>query len=179
MSRPATVSSPVLLRWLARWRVPLGFVAAAVVFWLASPTRLSLAIGSFVAAVGEGVRLWASGHLEKSHEVTASGPYRWMRHPLYVGSMIIGGGLAIAAAHPSVALLIATYLAATITSAIRTEESYLRERFGPAYDAYAASDRHLVSRRFSVERALRNKEYRAVSGLLAGMALLALKLWVS
>jgi protein-S-isoprenylcysteine O-methyltransferase Ste14 len=177
MPRPVTHSSPPLARALARGRVPLGFAAAVVAFWLARPTRLSLLAGGVVAVVGEAIRVWAAGHLEKSREVTVSGPYRFTRHPLYVGSSLIGVGLAAAAAHPAVAALVAVYLAATITSAIRTEEAYLRERFGEAYRAYTAGEGPRVARRFSLERVVRNKEYRAVAGLLAGLAILTARIW--
>ena len=66
-----------------------------VVLWLAQPTRATLAIGTALAIGGECLRVWASGHLNKAREVTASGPYRWFAHPLYVGSSIMGVGLAI------------------------------------------------------------------------------------
>ena len=82
---------------LARFRVPLGFAAAAVGMALARPTLQSLLIGGVVAVVGETVRVWASGHIEKGREVTRSGPYRFVRHPLYLGSAIIGVGFMIAA----------------------------------------------------------------------------------
>src|SRR5688500_1449733 len=55
---------------LARWRVTLGFVFAAIVLWLATPTPQSLVIGAIIAAIGESIRIWAAGHLEKSKEVT-------------------------------------------------------------------------------------------------------------
>lgn len=175
--RPALASSSPVARWLARRRVPLGFLAAALVLLLARPTPASMLLGGAVAALGEAIRVWAAGHLEKSREVTTSGPYRWTRHPLYVGSSVIGLGLAVAAASPVVAILVAAYLGATIASAIRTEEAFLRARFGQAYDAYADGAAPHVTRRFSVARALRNKEYRAVAGLLGGIALLALRAW--
>jgi protein-S-isoprenylcysteine O-methyltransferase Ste14 len=176
-ARPALDSSSPLARWLARWRVPLGFVAAALVLWLARPTPASLLLGATVAAAGEAFRLWAAGHLEKSREVTTSGPYRFTRHPLYVGSSVIGAGIAIAAAQAAVAACVALYLAATISSAIRTEEAFLRARFGDAYDAYAGGAAHAGARRFSLSRAVRNKEYRAVAGLTAGFTLLFLRAW--
>jgi len=176
-ARPALASSSPLARWLARWRVPLGFLAAALVLWLARPTRLSLLLGAAVSAAGEAIRVWAAGHLEKSREVTTSGPYLWSRHPLYVGSSVIGIGLAIAAAHLGVAALVAVYLVATISSAIRTEEAFLRARFGGAYDAYTGGAAPDAGRRFSLARAVRNKEYRAVAGLAVGFALLALRAW--
>jgi protein-S-isoprenylcysteine O-methyltransferase Ste14 len=75
---------------LARLRVPLGFVFGAVALWLAAPSWSSLLAGSMIATVGEGVRIYAAGHIEKGREVTKSGPYRFTRHPLYVGSALIG-----------------------------------------------------------------------------------------
>ena len=83
---------------LARRRVALGFACAAIALWLAKPTPRSLVIGATVASVGELLRIWAAGHLEKGREVTVSGPYRFSRHPLYVGSSLIGVGIAIASA---------------------------------------------------------------------------------
>jgi hypothetical protein len=65
----------------------------------------------------------------------------------------------------------------TYSSAIRREEAFLTERFGAAYPDYKAGRLGGVARRFSVERALRNREYRAVSGLVAALAILAFKIW--
>ena len=56
---------------LARRRIPLGFVAGALVLWLATPSGGSLLAGTPVAVFGEALRLWAAGHLNKSNEVTA------------------------------------------------------------------------------------------------------------
>lgn len=160
---------------LARSRVPLGFVCGAAVIWLAQPTFRSLAIGGVVAAAGELVRIWAAGHLEKGREVTQSGPYRLMRHPLYTGSALIGVGVAIASAQWSVAALVAAYLVSTIVSAIRHEEANMRADFGDGYDAYLSSRATPVDRAFSLERALRNKEYRALVGLAVVAAIFTFK----
>lgn len=171
-------SLEMLIRFLARRRVALGFLFGAAVVMLARPTWRSLAIGAAVALVGQAVRLWAAGHLEKSREVTSSGPYRFTRHPLYVGSSIMALGVALGARSVMVALLVLLYMATTITAAIRSEEAFLRERFGEAYDAYAESRGAPVARRFSWERAWRNKEYRSVTGLILFLAVLALTvLW--
>jgi protein-S-isoprenylcysteine O-methyltransferase Ste14 len=169
-----------LTRRLARLRVPLGFVSAAVVVWLAAPTPMLLAWGSAVAALGEGLRLWAAGHLNKSREVTSSGPYRYFAHPLYVGSATMGVGLAIASGSVLVGVLIAIYLATTITAAIRSEEAYLREKFGTEYEAYrrgasASAEKTTPRRPFSLAQAMANREYRSVAGLLAAVLLLLLK----
>ena len=161
-----------MLKKIARWRVPLGFAFGLLALWLADPTRQSILAGAVVALIGEAIRIWAAGHLEKSREVTASGPYAWTRHPLYFGSTLIGIGLAIGAASIAVALLVLGYLAVTLTAAIRTEEAHLTEKFGAAYPEYRAG-RHSVKRSFSLERALRNREYRAAIGVVVVLAVLA------
>lgn len=160
----------------ARWRVPLGFVTGGLVLWLARPSPRSLAIGLPIALAGQLLRIWAAGHLEKSREITTSGPYRVARHPLYLGSSLMGAGLAVASRDWLVAALIATYLAVTLWTAIRTEEAFLRATFGDGYDRYAqgdlSKDAPRVARRFSLARVWRNKEYRAPLGLLALSAFL-------
>jgi protein-S-isoprenylcysteine O-methyltransferase Ste14 len=160
---------------LARYRVRLGFVAAVAAFWLAAPTRSSLIAGAAVASIGEGLRIWAAGHLEKGREVTASGPYRWTRHPLYVGSAILGVGFAIASASIASAGLVIAYLAMTLTAAIRSEERHLTEKFGAAYPEYREGRAPSVARHFSAARTMRNREYRALLGLALILALLAWK----
>lgn len=166
---------PDVATLLARSRVPLGFAFGAAVLVLATPTPRSLLVGAAVALVGESIRIWAAGHLEKGNEVTRSGPYRLSRHPLYVGSAIIGAGVAIASARMSAAIIVAVYLAATITAAIRHEEAGMRTRFGDQYDAYLQSRAQPVERPFSFDRAMRNKEHHTLAGLAAVAAILAAK----
>jgi protein-S-isoprenylcysteine O-methyltransferase Ste14 len=162
----------LVLKRIARWRVSLGFVLGVVALWLARPTPRSLQAGAIVAVAGEAFRIWAAGHLEKGREVTTTGPYRLTRHPLYLGSTIMGVGLAIASSSPIVAALVLGYLVVALTAAIRTEESHLTEKFGAAYPAYREGRIEGARRRFSVERALRNREYRAVIGLVVAFAVL-------
>jgi len=165
-----------LTQTLARRRIALGFLAAFAVLLLARPTPLTWWIGLIIAAVGEGVRIWAAGHLEKGSEITRSGPYRWSRHPLYVGSSIIAAGIVVASRSVPVGIVAAFYMGATLTAAIRTEETFLTDRFGDGYDRYRESRAEPMPRRFSAARAMRNREYRAVAGLAAGFALLALRM---
>lgn len=168
-----------MTRLLARWRVFLGFVFAALVLWLASPTPNALLLGAAIAVMGECLRLWAAGHLEKSKEVTRSGPYRYTRHPLYLGSSIIGVGIAVASHSLIVSGLVVAYMALTLTAAMRSEEAHLREKFGDAYDAYAEKRAAPMDRPFSWSRAIGNREHHTMLGLATGLALLATKLWGS
>jgi hypothetical protein len=162
------------MKRLARLRVPLGFTFGVVVLWFAQPTRGTLEWGSGIALAGEALRIWAAGHLYKSREVTASGPYRWLAHPLYVGSSVMGVGLAVASNSLIVAALILAYLMVTITAAISTEEAFLRSAFGTRYDEYRRG-RGNSDRRFSMRQAIANREYRALTGLLLSVLLLLLK----
>ena len=160
---------------LARRRVGLGFAFGAVVLALARPTPFTLATGVAVAAAGECLRLWAAGHLNKSREVTSSGPYRWLAHPLYVGSSVIGLGLAVASGSQVVVALIALYLGATLTAAITAEEAFLRRTFGDRYDRYRRQGAVDRDRRFRLRQAIDNREHRALAGFAVAVLLLVLK----
>jgi hypothetical protein len=170
-----------LAETLARWRVTLGFLFGCLVLWLAQPTVTTLAAGAPIAVAGEALRVWAAGHLNKSREVTSSGPYQWFAHPLYVGSSVMGVGLAVASGSVAVAALIATYLTATLTAAIKNEEAFLRRAFGDAYDRYRRSAGTTESgaaanrRRFSMAQVRANREPRTIAGVAVAMLLLLLK----
>ena len=164
-----------MTRLLARFRVALGFISGAVVLVLAAPTTQSIALGLPVAVAGELIRIWAAGHLNKSREVTRSGPYRFVPHPLYLGSSLIGIGLAIGSGSAAVVLIVAVYLLVTLTAAIRSEEAFLRQKFGEAYDDYRTSRVVDRERRFSWRQAMANREYRAVAGLAVALLLLIFK----
>ena len=168
-----------LTRLLARWRVPLGYPLAIIAFYAADPTPLSLVIGGALAAAGEALRVWAAGHLEKGREVTTSGPYAFTRHPLYVGSSLMGAGFAVASNSVLVAVIATVYLVVTIAAAVRSEEAHLTDKFGERYPAYREGAAASAGRRFSLERALRNREYRAFAGVVAVFALLVVKMYAS
>ena len=153
-----------MTRWLARWRVALGFLSAIFAYWFARSTWTSIAIGLSISAVGELVRIWASGHLDKAREVTRSGPYKYVSHPLYLGSCIMGVGFAIAAAALIPAIIVGVYLALTIPAAMITETRAI------------ANLESGVERPFSVARVMTNREYRAVAGFVIGAGLLILRM---
>ena len=183
-ARRATYASAIsaAIVMFARRRVALGFVCGGLVLWLAEPTATTLVAGTSIATLGECLRVWASGHLNKAREVTVSGPYRWCAHPLYVGSSVIGIGLAVASNSVAVSGVIVLYLAVTLTAAIRNEEAFLRRRFGDRYDRYRrgrlGTDAGVVAdarRHFSLMQATANREHRALVGLAVAVLLLVLK----
>jgi protein-S-isoprenylcysteine O-methyltransferase Ste14 len=162
-------------RRLARLRVPLGFACAAVALAFARPTWASWATGLPVVITGELLRVWAAGHIDKSREITRSGPYRLVRHPLYLGSSVIGLGFVIAAASPVVAVVTVLYLGVTLVAAIRLEEAALDEKFAGGYAAYRAGRGEPTDRVFSWSRVIANREYKAMLGLAAVFVFLALR----
>jgi len=166
----------VIVKFLARYRVTLGFVIGTVCFVLAKPTWTSFLWGAAVAIPGEMIRLWAAGHIDKGREITRSGPYRFVRHPLYLGSTVMALGFALASGSVVVVMLVMAYMIATLGAAMWTEEHALDEKFAGAYSAWREGRVEPVERPFTWARVVANREYRAASGLLLGLAILALRL---
>ncbi len=162
----------------------MGWAAGAVVLALARPTLSSTAVGALLALGGEAVRFWASGHIEKTRRLATGGPYAHTRNPLYVGSVLMAAGVAVAAASPWAGLAIVLYLVAFYPSVIREEARFLAGRFGDEYAAWARAVPAFVPRafpggpresRFSWERVRRNREWRTAVALPAAFVLLALR----
>ena len=130
-------------RWLTRLRVPLGFGLATVVLWLADPLWPTWTLGLLVAACGEAVRVWAAGHLEKSREVTRSGPYRYIRHPLYSSLLLLTWGIFFKRPMWAGALLALAATGFLIWTA-RADEAECRVVFGEEYDRYLRTTRRFI-----------------------------------
>src|SRR5206468_10111631 len=113
----------------SRLRVPLGWVAGAIVIALARPRPWSLVSGLVLGLVGEAIRIWASGHIEKTRVLATGGPYAHTRNPLYLGSTLMAAGIAVAAASPWAALAVAGYFLVFYPSAIAGEARFLAGRF--------------------------------------------------
>jgi protein-S-isoprenylcysteine O-methyltransferase Ste14 len=167
-----------IARSIARVRVPLGFGCGVAALWLAHPTWASLAAGVSLAAAGESIRVLAAGHLEKGREVTRSGPYRFVGHPLYLGSAVIGAGIALASRSLIVIVMAALYLGIAFGASVYSEEAEMRAKFGREYIEFRAVSAGDAERRFSLARAVRNGEHRTVAGLAAAVILLTLKTWL-
>jgi protein-S-isoprenylcysteine O-methyltransferase Ste14 len=169
---------------VARLRVATGFLLVAAFAWFATPTPRSLAAGLPVAVLGLWLRGWAAGHLAKDQKLATSGPYGHLRNPLYLGTLIVAAGLVIASRRLLLAGLFAAVFGLVYLPAIELEEQHLRDLF-PEYRDYAARLPLLWPRlkhagagdRFRWRLYLRNEEYQALLGFLAGVALLVWKAW--
>ena len=162
---------------VARLRVPSGFLLVLAFGWLARPDWKSLAWGVPISVLGLALRAWAAGHLEKNRELATSGPYAYIRNPLYLGTLIVAAGLFVSAQRWELALLFAAVFGLVYLPVIQLEEQHLRTLF-PGFDAYTRRVPLLLPRgrripgrrRFTPGLYIRNEEYNAALGYLAGLA---------
>jgi protein-S-isoprenylcysteine O-methyltransferase Ste14 len=169
-----------------RIRVPLGFVFAVLFLWLARPSWLFLALSLVLVVPGLLLRGYASGYVKKNSELTVTGPYAHTRNPLYLGSMMIAFGFALAARSVWIAVAMVVLFAVIYVPVIRSEEEYLRSVF-PEFDAYAARVPRLLPRItaavesgaaegvFSGTLYRKHREYNALLGAVGMYAALILK----
>ncbi len=164
---------------VARFRVPMGFLLLALFGWLAAPTLRSIFWGAPVAALGLALRGWAAGHLEKNQRLITSGPYAWLRNPLYAGSFVAAMGLAMAAKRPLLAWLFFLFFYFVYLPAVELEEQHLRKLF-PDFADYERRVRLFLPSMpetkqevpFSWTLYFRNEEYKALLAFLLAVGFL-------
>ena len=197
--RQGEEESRVTLGQLAqRVRVPAGFVLAPLLVISARPNSRSLLAGGAIAVLGLAIRAWASGYLKKNEELTIAGPYAHTRNPLYLGTFLLGTGVAVSAGTLwFTGLFIFLYLFIYLPVMFAEAET-MRELFPSEYKDYSrrvalflprltpyrkgarqtaiTGDDQARSSKFDTALYLKHREYRAALGLLAVYVLLAAKL---
>ncbi|MEW6374444.1 MAG: methyltransferase [Thermodesulfobacteriota bacterium] len=117
-------------------RIPI-FVGAFLLVVFAKPNLSGMVIGMILIIVGESIRIWAAGHLQKNEVLTVTGPYAHVKNPLYIGTILITAGFCILADN--------IYLLAVATFAFcfhyipykkRVEGDRLRKIFGSQFEDY-------------------------------------------
>jgi protein-S-isoprenylcysteine O-methyltransferase Ste14 len=173
-----------------RIRVPLGFALAVLYFLLARPTWLYVGFGIVLIVPGLLLRALASGHVRKNEALVTSGPYAYTRNPLYLGSLLLGVGFAVAARSWWVSLALVVIFLAIYLPVISGEEEFLRAKF-PTFDEYARQVPRIFPRitahsqqlkrhgEFSYDLYLKHREYNALLGTLAMLAGLLVKMVLS
>jgi protein-S-isoprenylcysteine O-methyltransferase Ste14 len=157
-----------------------------VFLWLARPSWKTMALSLLLVLPGLWLRGYAAGYVKKNSELTRTGPYAHTRNPLYLGSMSIAFGFALASASWVIFVALAALFFAIYLPTIRSEEAYLREHFS-GFDEYAAQVPRLLPRLtpaktglppgiFSRERYLHHREYNALMGAIAIYGALAARL---
>ena len=171
-----------------RIRVPLGFTFAVLYLWLAQPSWRFLALGSLLILPGLLIRALASGHVRKNEALATSGPYAYTRNPLYLGSLLIGIGFAVAARSWWVGVILVLMFFAIYLPVIRSEEAFLREKF-PEFQDYARKVPRMIPRvtsafesegvgGFSIDLYMKHREYNALIGATAMLLVLIVKMEV-
>jgi protein-S-isoprenylcysteine O-methyltransferase Ste14 len=183
-AKPAPAAVGKWSRVARRIRVPLGFIFALVFIWLARPSRTSLVAGTLVVLPGLVIRGLASGHVQKDKEVTTSGPYAYTRNPLYLGSLMMAAGFALAARSWWIVAIMVLMFALIYIPVIAGEERYLRSTFD-GYEEYSRNVPRMLPRltrygakqgAYSSARYWKHREYEASIGAAALMAVLVAKL---
>jgi protein-S-isoprenylcysteine O-methyltransferase Ste14 len=177
--------------WITQWqgiarriRVPLGFFTAALYLfelWRLAPRPTAVAWSLALVIPGAALRAYASGYVKKNRELTQTGPYAHTRNPLYLGSMLMAAGFAVALGSWAFAIVVAAGFAIIYIPVIASEERFLRATF-PGFDAYCgrvpriipritaarAEDAGMVAEEgsggFSIALYLRHREYNAAVG---------------
>jgi protein-S-isoprenylcysteine O-methyltransferase Ste14 len=165
-------------------RVACGYALAVIVLATARPTPRSLLLALPVAALGEALRLWAAGHIQKTQVLATGGPYAHTRNPLYVGSALLALSAGIAAQSPLAIAALAAYFVAFYPMVVAEEQAFLRAKFPLEF---AEWERHVPlflprplpagprASRFSWQRVGRNREWRTALALPALFGLLWLR----
>ncbi len=174
-------------KWIARWRVRLGYLLAIVVLLFARPNPTSVAIGGAIGVFGLCLRAYAAGYLKKQEVLTTTGPYAYTRNPLYLGSAVLAAGAAWAMHSWVSAAILGAYFAAVYYVVMRREESELRGHFGEAFDRYAQAVPLFFPRlrsarldnsggEFSFAQYRKNHEYEAALGFFL-VLLVSIGIW--
>lgn len=172
--------------WIQRWRVPLGFVCAALFLLFARPRPVTLLAGVIVSVLGLLLRAWASGHIRKNSSLATSGPYAYTRNPLYLGNFLLGVGFTIGSGWWPLGVLFAVLFLGIYLPVMRVESETLTQLFGESYQAYSRGVPLFFPRvtpyqsdegatEFDRSLYMRYREYRAALGLVVAWGLLVFK----
>lgn len=180
-------------RWAAHNRVRVTIIVGLVYVAFSRPYWTGLAVGGALIALGQALRFWGAGYLEKNQRLARGGPYRYVRHPLYVGSFLMGLGLAVMVEHAVWwSLLYVLLFVGFFVPAIHVEELRLQSIFGAEYQDFMVEVPALVPRiartsrppaepptsSFSWRRVIGNREARSVVAMAALIILQAAKIFL-
>jgi protein-S-isoprenylcysteine O-methyltransferase Ste14 len=166
------------------WRVAWGYVAALLLIVLADPTLGSIIGGLPLLLIGEAIRIVANGSLIKDKALTDFGVYAHVRHPLYVGSALIGAGFLVMAQSLILVALFLVVFVGLYRHTILREEAKMERLYGDACRQWAASTPRFFPRRlapgeirarFTFRKAWVNREHQGLLGVTALTAVLYLK----
>ncbi|MCX7599279.1 MAG: isoprenylcysteine carboxylmethyltransferase family protein [Armatimonadetes bacterium] len=168
------------------WRIRnrLHIPAAVLGFFLAQPVPETVVAGIVLLVLGLLLRTWAMGCISKKEVLCTHGPYGMVRHPLYIGNIIIVAGFLVLARSWLLALIVGPYTIFHYWAVIRSEEKWLADRFGEEWTQYASRVPLILPKpawvkgAFSWKLAVENGVWPSWLGVLAAAAALAAKPYV-
>jgi hypothetical protein len=141
-----------------------------------------------IVILGVLIRAWGAGHLYKDQKFSKSGPYHFVRHPLYLGSCLLSLGLIIVLSHWAVTITLGILTLLQYLHTIQHEDKNLLLMFGNQYAEYMKTTGTIVPSvsnfgksfkdfkndpfRFSIKQYFHNKEYELLLGVLAIFAII-------
>jgi protein-S-isoprenylcysteine O-methyltransferase Ste14 len=134
------------LRYHEASRQTLALVLVLIYAVTADPYPLLVLVGVPIALAGALVRFYASGFIVKNQELATDGPYRFVRHPLYSGNLLLVAGSALAGSRWWGLPLAALFFWFYYPPAIEYEDRKLHRIFGAAWEQWAAETPALVPR---------------------------------
>jgi len=138
------------LRKRLKPRLLIVYALFLALVYYSQPTPLSLALGLVPIALGEGLRMWATTQLHKNDALTTTGPYAYLRNPLYLGTLLIALGFALVAdtmlAYAVLGVVLLGYFAYYMPYKNRIEGARLESLYGDAYRRYATAVPSLLPR---------------------------------
>lgn len=170
---------------LQKWRVKLGHVFALAIIFFAEPRLEFLLAGTLLAILGESLRIYSAGIINKDQTLSRLGPYSRVRNPLYVGTFLMSLGFCLCSSNIYMTLIaFPLFFFPVYYSTIFREEAFLREKFGEEYARFCREvPRFLPSLRaaegagraeFSWEQVKANKEYQGLGAAVA----IVLIMWI-
>lgn len=117
-------------------RVRLPVVLLLVL--LLTPNRPWILFGIPLILLGQGIRAWAVGWLNKDRQLATRGPYGFCRNPLYLGTFLSSIGLCLLVGRWPWAIVFVVLFAIIYIPTIRQEEDYLIKVYGDSFREYMA-----------------------------------------
>ena len=126
------------LRYNELARQGLGLVLVLICAWYAAPGEGRFAVGMILAVLGQLWRIYAAGVIYKNRKLATTGAYSLVRHPLYLGNLMILAGFVLAAGHWIVAAVAVAFVLFYYPAAVRYEDSKLERIFGDEWRSWGA-----------------------------------------
>ena len=191
------------MAWLKKptWRLVLCYLGILVLIYFSKPTAKSFALGILLIAAGQALRVWAAGHLVKNKRLTTTGPYAYVKNPLYVGAITIVIGFCIVGMPPwnltlsprdprliLYVIFIAAFFLYYMPRKMKIEGDRLRAIYGDDYTRYEEAVPDMVPRltpyrsgdpwRWTWALTVDNSEHGTIMSLGVGLSLILLRGWL-